>query len=241
MIASALDVTTSKHARPGRPFQPVQEAELHRDLPALVRSLPGAVRHGALLIAEAPGPFGVPDLLVLVGGQRQIDQRLASGLAPILSEMDAGLVAQLSAHRPASVSDLALVLGWTEDAVRRRARRLAGLEVVADRPSGLVRHPMVGFGGSIHAIEAKVNDWNRGIDQSLLYATWCDSVTLSVGRLPRDFTPAVVRAARLRLGLVGSGRWLCRPGRRSHPRSVKQWAHEHVVAALWDHQPSPAI
>jgi hypothetical protein len=185
--------------------------------------------------------LGVPDLLVIIGGQRRIDQRLGSGIAPLLSEMDAALVASLSPARPASASQVAASLGWDEGVVRRRARRLRSLDVLSERRSGWVRNPMVGYSGSIHVIEAKVRDWNRGLEQSLLYATWCDSVTLAMGRLPRDAGPAVSRAAGLGVGLVSSGQWHCRPRRRSHSHATRQWAHEHVIAALGGHQPSPAM
>ncbi len=241
MVTSAPVLSVSRRAHPGRQYQPLAEAHIHELLPALARSLPGAARHGTVMVRECPGPYGVADLVVQVGGQRQLDRRLSAGLPPLLSEIDASIVAQLRPGQPTALSDLALSVGRSVGSVKRRLGRLRGLDAVADRPTGYVRHPALDLGGSLHALEAKTSDWGRGIDQALGYAVWADTATLVVGRLPRNPEPAMRRAHRLRLGLVGGTCWLRRPSRRAHGGPIRHWAMEHLVAALLGYQPSSAM
>lgn len=231
---------TSRRSLPGRPFQPVAELELHEQLPALARSLPGAARHGCVMVREMPGPNGVADLVVLIGGQPQLDARLQADVPPLLSEIDSAIVGALRVGRAIPKAELAFRIGRAPSAVDRRVGPLCSAGAIALRTHGYVRHPAFDLGGTIHALEAKVRDWNRGIDQTLSYAVWADYSTLVIGALPRDRGPAVARAARLRLGLFSTA-WLHRPSDRNHREGLRRWALEHMVAALGGYQPSPSM
>src|SRR4051794_29253038 len=62
--------------RAGRRFQPIREKELSADALRAAQSLPNAHR-GLRIILETAGPFGVPDLVAVVGPLDLLDRRLA--------------------------------------------------------------------------------------------------------------------------------------------------------------------
>lgn len=241
MVPFAPVVTTSLRSRPGHQYEPVAEAEVHSLLPTLALGLPGAARHGAVMVRECPGPYGIADLVVLIGGQRQLERRRDADVPPLLSELDAAIVAMLQPVRPTPTDQLAIAVDRPLRSVARRLSALGDLGAISARPSGFVRNPALDLRGSVHALEAKTKDWNRGIDQALAYAVWADTSTLVVGQLPRDTRLAEDRAGRLRLGLASGLRWVRRPSRRTHERPLRMWAMEHLVAALGGYHPSSAM
>jgi hypothetical protein len=225
----------------GRPFQPIAEALL---IPGLLEAAIGCARDGRrlILLSEFRGPFGVPDLTIVETDDETLQARLALGIPPLLNQVDAAIVGSLEWNRPRRLSLVAELLGWPEQDIRRRAELLRRSGVIVRTRSGsFLRPEALKPLGQVAVYEAKVADWRRGLFQASTYATWADSASLTVGRLPRDATRAVDLAAHLRIGLFANGKWHRRATRQSLSRSVRVWTSEFVVAGMFDHHPSPMM
>jgi DNA-binding Lrp family transcriptional regulator len=189
------------------------------------------------------GPLGVPDFLALVGGLPGLQERLASGIPPLLSELDCEIVAQLFAARPRTLSALAVSLGWTETAVGSRIARLRKTGAVIETPKGTyLRHRALKASGSVYAIEAKIRDWNKAVRQARGYRTWANNYVLVLGPLgSQAINSATKEAASDHAGLYVDGHWVLRPLRHSPEAARALLGFEHLVAALENYQPSLAI
>lgn len=231
LTASRIQEIVTLRNRPGHRFLPTVERELDSVMRGLAAKLPGANR-GVCVIAEMPGPAGLPDLLA-VPVTPQLKTRVNYDCPPLLVWADVRLVAEASVRRPISLKILAKRLESTEPLIRRRLPRLvkmgALLEVSAGqyvRPNEL--HPV----GRLYAIEAKVDDWSAGLGQALRYGSWADASATVLSRLPRDHSRAIAQAIDLGVGLALGPRWLVRPRVRQLAAARRLWASEHVVAAL---------
>jgi hypothetical protein len=230
----------SRRSLPGRPFAPVAEAVLGPSLLLLASGLPGATTHGVVAVTEVPGPFGVADLVALVGRADVTAGRLGCGVPPLLNEADAAIVATLSATRPLRAETIASRLAWSAALVERRLPSLKRLGAVARRGNGWVSHPALLPLGRMHAFEAKVNDWRRGLSQACTYAAWADSASVVVARAPRTWAEFDAAIGCDGLGCAVGSSWRRRPRLRQHATERRLWASEHLVAALWTppHHPS---
>lgn len=229
----------SLSGRPGRRFAPEAERELEPVLRGLAARLPGAVR-GVSVIAEMPGPAGLPDL-VAVPLTPALAQRLTYWSPPLLSWPDVRLVAAASVNRPLTVSVLARRLTTSEQGIRRHVSRLVHCGALTLTESGCVLRPAaIKPVGTLYALEAKVDNWSAGLDQALRYSAWADASAVVVSRLPRDHSKAVTLARTLQLGLAHGPRWLVRPMVRRLEFARRLWASEHVVAALTGRHQSPS-
>jgi hypothetical protein len=239
-MAHAL-VVDSLRPRPGRRFQPVAELELVDAALGAAHGLRGADR-GITVIREMTGPYGIPDLTAVVGEQAALERRLAVPVAPLLHQVDAGVVSVTSARFGRTSADLAHRLGWPTSTVERRLPHLLRSEALVRRPGDrFIRHKDLTVVGSISVVEAKVRDWRRAIRQVRTYATWADSYVLVMGPLGHGPTADLRHAtARDRGGLLIDGRWISRPTRNPPAPPLRMWGSEYVVAALTGYQPSPA-
>lgn len=234
---SRVQESTSRRDRPGRRFMPTAERELDPDLRDLAARLPGAGR-GVTVIAEMPGPAGLPDL-VAVPMTPRLATRLEYACPPLLSWGDVRLAAAASPRQALSASALSRRLEADERSVRRRIARLIGCGALVETASGCVlRAPEIQPVGRIYALEAKVDDWSGGLGQALRYGAWADASATVVRRLPRDRSRAMAQAADLGLGLALGARWLVRPRVRRLELARRLWASEHVIAALAGASPS---
>lgn len=217
--------------RPGRRFAPGAERELEPVLRGLAARLPGADR-GVTVIAEMPGPAGLPDL-VAVPLTSALADRLSYGCPPLLSWPDIRIVAAASVNRPLSTAALSRRIGAEERVVRRSVPRLVRCGALIRTPTDcLVRPAAMQPVGRLYALEAKVADWSGGLDQALRYGAWADASAVVVSRLPQDHSKAIALARDLQLGLALGPRWLVRPTVRRLELARRLWASEHVVAAL---------
>lgn len=220
----------------GRRFEPVAERELDPVLRDLASRLPGA-RGGVTVIAEMPGPRGLPDL-VAVPVTPRLGARLDLDCPPLLSWSDARLAAACSTTRAWSSAALARRLDFDERAVRPRLRRLVSWGALTQTPQGaFMRAARLQPIGRIYALEAKVDDWSAGLGQALRYGSWADASAAVLAGLPRDPSRAVAQATQLGLGLAHNARWLVRPRVREMSLAHRLWASEFVVAALADATP----
>lgn len=231
----------SSRQRHGRRFEPVAEQELHDVVPKLAES----VWRGAtpILVAEPPGPFGVPDFVAI----REIEpgalrRRIELQVPPLLNQIDAGVVAVASDVRPLRIPTLAKRTGWTVETVVRRLPTLVrtGALIQCGRDTYVRPTDLVAIGDTL-AVEVKLRDWRKALRQAHTYSLWCDNYLIVMGDLS-DTGLLHLRAQALadRGGLVVNGKWVTRP-RRSRPLPTRRlWGSEHLVAALQNHQPSSA-
>lgn len=234
---SRVHERTSLRDRPGRRFLPGPERDLDPVLRTLAARLPGAGQ-GVSVIAEMPGPTGLPDLIAVPWTPR-LATRLEYACPPLLSWGDARLVAATSPQQSLSLAALARRLGVEGDALRRRIPRLVNAGALVVTESGCVlRAPEIQPVGRLYALEAKVDDWSAGLGQALRYSAWADASATVVRQLPRDPSRAIAQATDLGLGLALGTRWLVRPRVRRLEFARRLWASEHVVAALTGVVPS---
>lgn len=239
LILARIREQGSLRERPGRRFTPGAERELEPVLRGLAARLPGAGR-GVSVIAEMPGPAGIPDL-VAVPLTTSLAQRLNHRTSPLLSWPDVRIVAAASVNRPLSSAVVARRIGIQEQAVLRHVPRLVHLGALTKTETGcLLRPAAMEPVGTLYALEAKVDDWSAGLDQALRYSSWADASAVVVLRLPRDHSRAVALAKDLQLGLALGSRWLVRPTVRRLEFARRLWASEHVVAALTGRHHSPS-
>lgn len=226
-------VRASARPRPGRRFQPIAELALEEDALRAASMLPGAAR-GLLVIREVAGPFGVPDWIAVVGPPDLIQRRLAHDVPPLLNEVDAGIVGATAPVAPRSLAHLAAQLGWPVPTIERRIPGLV-------RSGALIEHSAGRFTrladlvpiGRIYAIETKLRNWRRAVQQGRMYRLWCDSyvvVMASLGSAPVE--DLLSSAGEDNAGVMVGGRWLARPKIHDRPISQRLWGSEHIVAAL---------
>jgi hypothetical protein len=222
------------HPRAGRRFEPISERELSSDTLLAARGLPNAHR-GLRILLETAGPFGVPDLVAVIGPTQALNRRLRLRVPPLLNEVDAGVVAAAAVKAPRTAVTLAARVGWPIETVNRRipgllksgALRAIGTESFV-RPAAL--QPV----GRLYAIEAKVRDWRRALRQARTYSIWCDSYVIVMPALGPTSTPNVLGEVRSDGGgLMLDGRWLVRPKLRSKSPSQRLWGSEHAIAAFF--------
>src|SRR4051812_12462128 len=104
-------VWDTSRPRPGRRFEAKAELPLQEAATELASDLPGA-HAGLLVMRELTGPFGIPDVVALVGGPQRLEARLALDVPPLLNQVDAGVVAVAHADAPRTVNSLAASLRW---------------------------------------------------------------------------------------------------------------------------------
>ena len=207
----ALHVETSVR-RPGRRFEPIQERALHADALRVCEGLPGASR-GLVVVPEFVGPIGIPDFTAYVGPTSNLLDRQRIGVAPVVSDLDAGILSVAHVARPRSVDELASSLGWPAVRVTGRIRRLVAIGALIEARTGAyVRPTQIDASGRLYAIEAKVDDWRRALRQVRTYRIWADAyVIVMTGLSSRTKEALLAEVRRDRGGLVVDGEWLARP------------------------------
>lgn len=226
------EILNSQRLKPGVRFAPSAELDLHAAVAPLARALPAA-RAGLTLVAEPPGPFGIPDFVGIYGARDRLDARLGLPVPPLLNRIDAGVVAALGAVRPLSIESIARRTGWRPSSIDRRMPGLLRVGAVRPAGSGTYVRPsaLVGI-GRLLALEVKVRDWRRAVLQGRTYASWCGTYAIVLGRLsPASSDDVVARVRGDGAGLAVGDRWIARP-RLTPAGATSLWGSEHLVAAL---------
>lgn len=219
----ALQVETSL-PRAGRRFEPIRERELHADALLAAESLPGVSR-GLVVVPEFSGPIGIPDFTAYVGDVQSLRARQRAPIAPLVNQIDAGVLSVAHVRKPSSVEDLARAIGWPPETVAGRLRGLVGAGAL--RQMGhrrYVRAPEVQPGGRLYAIEAKVGDARSALRQARTYRVWADGYVIVMTDVSeRAFEDLRSEVLRDKGGLVVDGRWVARPriGRVSAGRRLQ--------------------
>jgi hypothetical protein len=229
---SRVRVRESEKPRAGRRFSPVAERGLRADALQVARQLRGAAA-GLVVFEEVAGPFGIPDFLAVTGAPALLQRRIKSGFPPLLNEIDAGIVAQLTPVRGKPLGTLVDGLGWKSTTIERRLQGLLRSGVVRDIGDGrLVRHASIVPVGRLHAIETKVRDFRRALRQARTYALWCENYVVVMSAMSDAARVAAIEAVAADCGgLVVGGEWVQRPRARQLIAARKLWGSEHLVAA----------
>lgn len=190
-MSSVPDPLESARERGGRRFQPVRERSLEGVALEACAALPGAQR-GLIVIREVAGPYGIPDLVAVVGDQQALRNRLGLGVSPLLNELDAAIVATAAPRAPRSTKTLARRLGWDAQIVLSRLPRLLEIGALSETgPGVVVRAAALEPIGRLYAIETKVANWRRAVRQGRNYQLWCDTYVVvmeTLGATPsRDY------------------------------------------------------
>jgi len=231
-MPAATSLQRTRRPRAGRMFEPVAERRLEPAVRRVLTTLPGSDK-GLLALREVVGPFGVPDVVAVVGERSRMMLRRRAGVAPLLNELDAGIVATASSTRAMSPNSIASRLGWAVTSVERRIPHLLRQGALSVTSSGAVtRELALQPIGRLFAIEMKVNDWRRALVQCQTYRLWADNYVLVLAELSAISAPKVIEAVhRDGGGLVVGGEVILRPGVRRLELRRRLWGSEHVFAA----------
>ena len=226
--------TTSSNPLPGRRFEPIGELAL---LPTAVRAAE-RVHFGPpkklWLITEMKAPFGVPDLVAVLGKEEAFGRRLECPVPAILNQIDAGVVASLSASRPRPIHEVCIRTGWELGSVERRLRTLLRTGAVREnRSGGLTRHPGLSVWGRAIAVETKLTDWKGALAQCRKYLSWAETYVLVMDHVAAaavNNLAANVRADHA--GLLIDDVWIVRPTAKAQTAQRRFWTCEHAYNAL---------
>lgn len=211
MIRAGAEVLEIRRApRAGRAFAPIRERELDDVLRRLAVRLPGA-KQGLILSPEFPGPRGVVDLLAVTRVRDALEERSALGAPFLKSETDCAVVAATHERAVRTSAHIAKALAMSERQVNRRLRELEAHGFVVRAGAGYLRREGLRPLGRAYALEAKVTDWRRGLEQALRYSSWCDAAGVVLLTAPNDTAAVLGRFRALGIGLAVKESWLVRP------------------------------
>lgn len=199
-------------SRPGRRFEPVRERALHADAMSAAEGIPGTSR-GLVVVPEFAGPIGIPDFTAFVGDLQNLRARQQLSVAPVVNEIDAGIISVSHVRKPSSIESLAVALGWPRSLIAPRVRRLASAGTLRYVEKGrYVRAPELQPSGRLYAIEAKVGDTKAALRQARTYGVWADGYVIVMtevsSRALEELRSDVMKD---RGGLMIDGHWVTRP------------------------------
>lgn len=219
-------------SRGGRRFQPVDELTLHELIEAVASTLPGA--GDVLVVPEMPSPLGLPDFVAVVGAEPWLQKRIAADVTPILSEIECVVLSALSSARPLAIGTLERRIGWTPKDTASVLNRLAKAGAINFTPSGaVIADPAMRPTGRVFALEAKLKEWQRGIQQGRTYRTWANNYVIVLGDVGVVAeSRAMTRISEDGGGLYNRSGWLVKPQPR-HPSPARRLqGYEHLFAAI---------
>ncbi|CAM5739995.1 hypothetical protein SAFG77S_01561 [Streptomyces afghaniensis] len=184
------------------------------------------------MIAEMPGPSGIPDLVALPGSATRLMERLESKIPPVLKRSEIEVVAALKVRQGISLDTLKSRVHRAEKTVLQSLRTLSQNGAVKKDGNLLYRAEVLHPVGHLYALEAKVDDWKKGMRQAFRYRSWCAASALIMSQMPKNREPLLATARRLNIGLALEDRWIVRPRISKLDHVQRLWGSEHFVAAL---------
>lgn len=131
----------------------------------------------------------------------------------------------------------------SNEATAARLRNLLRSGAVLETASGrFTRNSALSPGGSLYAIEAKVRDWRKAVEQSRRYRVWTNNYVVALGPISDEAQRRAESEVALdAAGLVVDGKWVQKPSRKQVTPVNRLLAFEYIAASLTDHQPSSAM
>lgn len=216
----------------GRPFLPAKEAELYPHVAKLATAL-AKTGGAAVLLREFVGPYGVADFLLLQVDSDALRQRWHLKAPPLLSRQDAALAAAASPSRPRTGRAIMNSVGASDSAmVRIRALERAGV-LVKQRSGAYCRAPGLAPIGRTIALEAKLRDWRRGLDQARTYALWADRAVVILERRTSNWEAVALSFRTAGIGLAAMDHLDVPARAKRHDFARRLWSSEHVLAGLF--------
>lgn len=211
MFSPGLTVTElSESAQRGRRFAPVRERDLEPSLRSIALRLPGAAE-GLVLAPEFRGARGVVDLLAVTRVADKFIERTELGAPYITSEADSAVLARLSPRLTRTAANVARAVGMTDRQALTRLRALCRVGAAEQVGNGYRRRHGFDPIGRSYALEAKVDDWRKGLSQAMRYASWADAAGVVLLVEPPNLTAVRARFRALRIGLAIGDSWIVRP------------------------------
>lgn len=209
-LESRAVIELGESAQRGQRFSPIRERELDPALRSLALRLPGADQ-GLVLAPEFRGARGVVDLLAVTRVGGSFAARIASGIPFVTSEADSALLARLSPRLTRTPEPLGNTLGTSQRQTVSRLRALARTGAAQHIGGGYRRVDGLDPIGRAYALEAKVDDWRKGLSQAFRYASWADAVGVVLLERPSDIQAVKSQFRAMRIGLAIGDSWLVRP------------------------------
>ncbi len=219
---------TSSH---GVRFSPTKEASLDPALRNLAQALPQSTL-GVAMIAEMPGPSGIPDLVALPNPGAALTRRLDSKIPAILSRTAIEIVASLKVRQGITLKSLQSRVPRADRTISQSLRHLIESGAIIQEGNLLYRAGPLQPVGNLYALEAKVDDWRKGIRQAFRYQSWCSASSLVLSRMPKNSDLLISTSRRLSIGLALEDRWIVRPRISRIDHVQRLWGSEHFIAAL---------
>ncbi|WP_158942418.1 hypothetical protein [Streptomyces sp. ERV7] len=149
-----------------------------------------------------------------------------------MREIDIEIVAALNPRQGLTVETIKSRVGRSDRAVSQGLRNLSETGAVLTRGGLFYRAESLEPVGNIYALEAKVDDWRKGVRQAFRYRAWCNASALVLSRMPKNREPLISAAHRLNIGLACEDQWIVRPKICKLDRANRLRGSEHFVAAL---------
>lgn len=223
--SSSRLVQLTARSRAGVRFEAKRERELDEALLALAIKLPAAAGPVAVC-REFTGPRGIPDLLVTTRYERHLAARRSALIPPITGRSETAVLAALPLGSRRTLPWVAETCGLSLRQAQDRLRTLVRIGAVCQDEGGYRRHLDLVPIGRTYAVEAKVNDWGKGLTQALRYLTWADSASVVLLDPPRDLGRATDQCRSLGVGLAVSDVWKVRPKLGKPNRGLRLAASE---------------
>lgn len=217
----------------GRRFEPKNELLL---LPAAIRAAERRLMGPAKrlwFVTEMKAPYGIPDLVAILGSEEQFERRRLCNVPPLLNQVDAGIVASIGS-RASTIEEICARTGWEPSTIARRLPGLLKTEAATvNRAGSVLRNPAITLWGKATAVEMKINDWKRALGQCRKYLSWAETYLLVMDQAPTDRSSEFVCGIRSdRAGLVVDERWIIRPRPKAQTPQRRLWTCEHALSAL---------
>lgn len=226
-----LEVVASSQEQLPQAFPPRDERRLHPALVSLAEAL--AARYGGgVLVEEFAGPYGRADFVLVDYEPEVLKSRLAAGLPPIRTGSHTKVIGALSSRYARPADEVAARTGLWLPTVERSLSSLVRSGAISKTADARYRrHPALVPVASLLALEAKLSDWGRAIEQARKYALWSHRTVVVLETLTNK-EATLSRARRLGLGVAVESSLLVRPRQRRIPDHLALQASEALLETL---------
>lgn len=209
-------------------FLPIEEANLHEFFAPLASSA-SASQNLLFHWSDKRGPAGIPDYLTYSLSRNAL--ATAHSGAPTATPTPLRSLVALRSGKPLAIPQICELTSLDRQTVRSDLRQLASSRLVSMSGDAVQIAPGLNERGTIHAFEAKTNDWRAGLAQALRYTSWADKSTLVLARppAPLSYERLLQSCKTYQVGLAIQGRWVVRPGRTATAPDQRLWMQVSLI------------